>query len=251
MTMAVGFLCRDGVVIGADRQVTNQASGYTFPECKIVSFKWGNGHGILAYAGSRDTFMILSREIGLRISDDPILHDSETRQLLIDSVKASAGKKEQFCTLFGYWLDAENSPRLVMSVPGLRLVDVPECEVIGYGDSPLSRFLLGRFRDVPHLVTVPQARIYAVAFIAEAKKYDGEFVGGPIDVYSIDMSGQNGERSVRVLDAGQTGNWEEQIGLMAYKTDVAFSYLTDKTVPIEEAIKLYTEAVKRFRSWMG
>jgi hypothetical protein len=70
--------------------------------------------------------------------------------------------------------------------------------------------LLGTFKDVPHNVTVHQARIYAVYFISQVKRYDGQFVGGGIDVYSIDYSGDGEKRCVRVLDAGQTGKWKEK-----------------------------------------
>jgi len=246
MTMAVGFLCRDGVVIGADRQVTG--ANYTFPECKLISFSWANGHGILAYSGGRDTFMNFASELGSRVPDSLTMQKSDVKKLLKDCLTASLQKKETFLTIFGFWIEGK-SPSLIMSNTERRIVDVADCEVIGYGDSPLTRSLLGRFRDVPHSITVHQARIYAVNFISQAKKYDGQYVGDGIDVYSVDHSGDTGERCVRVLDAGQTGTWETQIQLMNYWMDVLFSHTTNKDDPV--SMQQFMERVKQFREWAG
>jgi len=139
--MCIGFLCRDGVVIGADRQVTGQH--YTFPECKIIYLHWKNGTGILGYSGNRDTYLNFCGEIGARLATDAVLDEAALKKLLRDCMDASLQKKEEFYTLFGFCLDGE-SPAMVMTTAAKRVVDVADCEVIGYGDSPLSRSLLGR-----------------------------------------------------------------------------------------------------------
>jgi hypothetical protein len=94
---------------------------------------------------------------------------------------------------------------------------------------------------------VHQAQIYAVHFISQAKKYDGQYVGGGIDVYSIDMSGQRGERCVRVLDAGITPEWEEKTNLIRYWMDVLFSQLTNKDSPV--SVEQFNERMVQFREW--
>ncbi len=244
MTMAVGFLCRDGVVIGADRQVTGQ--NYTFPECKLSTVKWKNGHGIMAYSGNHDTYRDLEPEMHARFTPATTITRSGVKPLLKDALAAVLKKKEEFYTLFGFMVDNEFQC-LLQSIKTDRIVEVDEVEVIGYGDSPLARFLLGTFKDVPHGVSVHQARIYAVYFISQAKKYDGQFVGGPIDVYSVDTSGQSGERCVRVLDAGRTPQWEEQTNLIRYWMDVLFSKLTDKDNPV--SVEQFNERMNQFRDW--
>jgi hypothetical protein len=245
MTMAVGFLCRDGVVIGADRQVTAEDK-FTFPECKLTSTRWGNGHGILGYAGNHDTYRAFEKLFLSAFWGDMIVERDDVASRLQEVLKATVGKKEGFQTLFGFWVDGKYQS-LVTSVDNRRVLDVQECEVIGCADSPLTRFFLGTFKDVPHGITVHQARIYAVHFISQAKKYDGQYVGGPIDVYSIDMSGQNNERCVRVLDAGQTPEWERQTNLIHYWMDVLFSKLTDKDNPV--AVEQFNERLNEFRNW--
>lgn len=244
MTMAVGFVCRDGVVIGADRQVTG--TNYTFPECKLKTLKWENGHGIFAYSGSRDTYQALLPQIWARFKSDALLKYEDVQRLLKEALEASLHKKEQFFTLFGFVLEGER-PQLLLTTPSLRVLNVTECEVIGYGDSPLARSLLGRFQDVPHFVSVHQARVYAVHFISEAKRYDGQYVGDGIDVYSVDHSGEQGTRCVRVLDAGQTGAWENEIRVMTYWMDVLFSDLTDKER--ELSLDQFMDKLRKFREW--
>lgn len=242
--MAIGFLCSDGVVIGADRQLT--AGQFTFPECKLISTKWANGHGILGYGGNNDTFREFKKHFYAKFWGNFTFAPDEVSARLQECLKASVQKGEQFQSLFGFWLDGEQYPSLVTSAKR-RVMDVDEIEVVGCADSPLTRFLIGTFKDVPHRVTVHQARIYATYFISQAKKYDGEFIGGPIDVYSIDMSGQSGERCVRVLDAGRTPEYERQTNLIRYWMDVLFSKLTNKDYPVN--MEQFNERMEQFRKW--
>lgn len=245
--MAVGFACRDGLVIGADRQVTG--SNYTFPECKLDGIKWANGHAIYAYSGNRDTYNAFRQTVWTKfVAPNAVLSHPEIEGILKDCLQAVLSPKEVFHTLFGYWLDGM-FPILLLTVGAKRITQVNECEVIGYGDSPLARFLLGTFKDVPHFVTVHQARIYATYFISQAKKYDGQYVGGPIDVYSLDCSGDGGQRCVRILDAGQTGKWEEEANLMRYWMDVLFSHVTNKDNLV--SLEQFMERLRAFRQWSG
>lgn len=242
--MAVGFLCKDGIVIGADRQVTGQ--NYTFPECKLSTVNWKNGRGIMAYSGNHDTYRDLEPEIHARFNRSVTIGREEVKPLLKDALSAVLRKKEEFYTLFGFMVEGEFQS-LLQSIKTDRVVDVDECEVIGYGDSPLARFLLGTFKDVPHGVSVHQARIYAVYFISQAKKYDGQFVGGGIDVYSVDKSGQEGSLCTRILDAGQSGRYEEQTNLVRYWMDVLFSKLTDNESKV--SMDQFMERIEQFRKW--
>lgn len=96
-------------------------------------------------------------------------------------------------------------------------------------------------------MTVHQGLIYAVYFISQAKKYDGQYVGDGIDVYSIDHSGDGGQRCVRVLDAGRTGEFEQQINLVQYWMDALFSKLTNKDAPV--VMDQFMERINQFRAW--
>lgn len=245
MTMAVGLLCRDGLVIGADRQITG--SGYTFPECKLASVAWKNGHGIFAYSGGHDVYKDFLRAIGERFNRDLEFDDSQVRKLVKDSFASlNLGRKEQFFALFGFMLE-DHGPRMLLCTPQ-RIVDANRCEVIGVADSPLSRSLLGRLRNVPQMISVRQADIYVVDFISQAKRYDGEFVGDGTDVYSIGI--ENDRTVIRVLDAGQSGSWEEKIGLAHYWQDVFFGELSDADGPMQNT-ELFMQRMQEFREWVG
>ncbi|MGD0416188.1 MAG: hypothetical protein ABSA80_12590 [Terriglobales bacterium] len=256
MTMVVGFLCRDGVVIGADTQVTG--ANYTFPECKLLNFEWHNGSGILGYAGDRDLFKSFSRDLLSSIHDGATLNDDDIRATLIDCLAALKARKDALLIMAGYWIDGSRFPSLVNSTSSQKLVDVADCEVIGYADSPLARYLLGRFRELPR-VTVQQARLYAVDFIAQAKKYDGNFVGGDINLYSIEdhdceiwpraTSGAAIVREckyTRMITSGMD-EWEREIGQLNSALDQYVFDLTNRDQELSPA-KL-SGPVKVFRSW--
>jgi hypothetical protein len=262
MTMAVGFCCKDGVVIAADRQVTG--TNFTFPECKLLSFLWRNGTAIAAYSGDRDTSKVFAREMSERLDGYPSLTDAQIRNLLKESIEASASKKETFLVLFGYWLDDE-FPCLVMSTNKRKIVDVRDCEVIGYADSPLARYFLGRFRQTPHYATVHQARLYAINFISQAKKYDGQYIGDSIDVFSIDCRVNAAvkpepigtltnlmtkpKKYLRALDSAQTEEWGKEIDAMSLAMDTLFGQVTndEKDVSLDDFI----EKLRAFREWSG
>lgn len=257
VTMAVGFLCRDGIVIAADTQVTG--ANYTFPECKLINFEWGNGSGILGYSGDRDAFIAFASELGTRLRDDVRLTDQDVNNLLKECIQASVDKKEVLLTIAGYWLDGHRFPSLVVSNTAHKVVDVVDCEVIGYADSPLARSLLGRFRALPR-VSVHQARIYAVHFISQAKKYDGQYVGGNINIYSIEdhdcspfrpsVSGGTAitrEGKYTHMITADTGEWEKRIEMVNESLDLFFHQLID--TGHEPSFTHLSGTAKSFRSW--
>jgi hypothetical protein len=247
MTMAIGFLCRDGVVIGADRQVTGR--NYTFPECKISGVKWKNGRSIYGYSGNRDTHTEFEVQLVSRFTPDTEIDDAGVKSLLRETLTATGlAKREQFFVLFGYAMDNSAWPCLLQTSGSSRVVPIDEIEVIGYADSPLARYLLGTFKDVPHSVTVHQARIYAAYFIAQARRYDGQFVGDGIDIYSIDQSDRQGWRTY-VSPSPSTEGIVQEASLIRYWMDVLFSMATDKENPMR--LDQFKERLKAFRQSCG
>ena len=92
--MAVGFACKDGIVIGSDRQVTG--ANYTFPECKLDAIDWKNGRCIYAYSGNRDTYNVFRKEMWSRFGIADQLTHPDVERILGESLEASLGKKEAF-----------------------------------------------------------------------------------------------------------------------------------------------------------
>jgi hypothetical protein len=258
VTMVVGFLCRDGVVIGADTQVTG--ANYTFPECKLKNFEWANGSGIIGYSGSRDMFWAFAKELDARVSEDANLTEQEIRNVLKDCLEITKDKKEALLIMVGYWVDGARFPVLVSSTTTRRIVDIANADVIGYADSPLARYLLGRFKALPDRVSVQQARIYAVDFIAQAKKYDGQFVGGDTVLYSIEHhdfrqlwpstpagSGIIREGKFTQMIAIREDTWDREISIINDAFDAFFCALIDPNK--QPSLNSMSGRIKMFRSW--
>jgi hypothetical protein len=136
-----GFVCVDGIVMGADRQVTSPH--YTFHERKIFTVKWNSGAALWSYAGDRDKAVSLRSDIETRIASGAVVDRATVKLAWEASLKRCLKKKkEEFQSLFGCWTD--EGPVLWLS-NGHELIIVPDCEIIGTGDSALSRYLRGSY----------------------------------------------------------------------------------------------------------
>lgn len=68
MTMAVGFTCKDGLVIASDRQFTGET--YTYQGCKLSELRWANGIAMWGYAGFPETARRFRDELGKRFDQN-------------------------------------------------------------------------------------------------------------------------------------------------------------------------------------
>lgn len=232
MTMAVGFVCEDGAVIAADRQLTGQT--YTYPECKLHGHRWVKGRAIWAYAGNADTAKKLSAELDKEDCFGQFATPTDwadVKERLRTALKRCVKSKEEFLTLFSAWIDDDKIPSLFLT-QGTEPIGVQECEVIGTADSPLTRYLRGLFLSFPSYPTVQQAINWAIYFILQAKTYDGQFVGGGTDVWYLDFN-----RQTRVLDPAWTGPWENELKMMEFKTVALFGLLTHPNISAERIPK--------------
>jgi hypothetical protein len=232
MTMGIGFVCRDGVVIASDRQLT--APQYTDSDCKLHSHKWVNGRAIWSYAGNVDT----ANRLGAILWKDEhfgqfaaISSWSDVRDRLEASLRECLGENEEFYTLFGAWVEGATLPFLLLTTAAQAMA-VPKCEIIGTGDSPLTRYLRGVFLGFPSYPTIQQATIAAIYFISKVKTYDAQFVGGGTDVWFVDA-----DRQTKVMDVGKTKPWEEEIQDIEFRTNVLFRLLSDRELSPEREAK--------------
>ena len=207
MTMSVGFLCSDGVVIGADRQVTNPSSGYTFEEQKLgVLSVNGVVRHIWSYAGNADTAKKLARELQTKLPTQSV-SKKEAELLLRTALKKSLKPREHFYTLFGAYVP-KGDPVLWMA-SGLDVLEIERCEIIGTADSPLSRYFRGLVINI-HAVNIRQASVIAAYMIAQAKKYEGAYCGGPTDIYFLYSSGYIGQLT-------NIQSWEHRLNELEFK----------------------------------
>jgi hypothetical protein len=240
MTIGLGFVCSDGIVIGADRQVTN-LSAYTFQEDKITSIAWKNGKAIWGYAGNYDTARKLRAELIKRFSGLSVSR-MDLKEYLEDILETCLGKKERFYMLFGAQTEGEQNVLFVTN--GTDALEVEKCEIIGGGDSSLSRYLRGVYLGVPFPPQISQAVLWATYFIQQAKRYDGEYCGGATNISTLDFFG-----TLNIVEVHRIEELEKQMQFVEYASGVLFAFLTTKGIPddrIEEELETYKELVRNF-----
>jgi hypothetical protein len=245
MTMGVGFVCEDGVVISADRQLKS-LNNFTYPECRLNGHKWVKGRAIWAYSGIADTAKRLHFELS---KDDcfgqfsEVSEWSDVSERLDVALKRCLARKEVFQTLFAAWIEGARLPYLFLA-NGTRIIGVERCEVIGTADSQLTRFLRGMFLSFPSYPTIQQAINWAVYFILAAKTYDGQFVGNGTDVWFIDSN-----RQTHVMDPAWTEPWEKELRIMEFRTISLFGLLTHREIPAERIpreLEIFNSLAKEF-----
>jgi hypothetical protein len=241
MTIGVGFVCRDGIVIGADRRLTTSA--YTFDERKIFSLTWKNGRALWTYAGDRDIAAALRIEIESRINRSERFSCGALKAAWGKSLQRSLRGIKRFHSLFASGTD-EGEYSLWVS-GGSKLTEVAECEIIGLADSPLSRYLRGKFLAVPGGLTIQQARLYAVQFISLAEQYDGQFCAGGADI------GELSSRFGRIFDAAQTSEWAGELQELEYRWALLFRILANREFDFDiETHDAFVAAIVRFKNWL-
>jgi hypothetical protein len=249
MTIAIGFLCLDGVVLASDRQITGD-NRYTFPERKYSTFAWQNGCGVVVYAGSRDAHTAFDKTLDALLPADLSVDAKEAQERFGAALK-SLPKKEIFSAIFGFWVTAQQRPSLLLgSTDGRgnsRVTESYDCEVIGWGDSSLSRYILGNITSVDGRRTVAKAKIYCVRIISAASVYEAQYVGGGIDVLSVSHCEDLGRIGITVLDAGPAKAWEEEINLFDYWSNALFTWIIDRDRALN--VDQFMEAIDRFRKW--
>jgi hypothetical protein len=250
MTMVIGFLCPDGVVIGADRRISvTTDTGTTFGESKIESYRWSNGSSIVGYSGDRDTWIRLRKELSGRLGSSMVLYDDDLRHAIAGALDHSLADGEAFCTFVGYWVDGER-PCLIKT-DGKKISDVSSCEVIGWGNSSLSRYLMSTY-EVLHHVSVPQVMVYAVNFISQATLYDGQYIGNGIDIYSLRIikglgPTPEGRVGVMMLPSYAVAEYQANIDAMNHQLNILFGHLTDASRPLK--LDDFIGAIQKFRLW--
>ena len=230
MTMCMGFACGNGLVIAADRQQTFP-DGHTFHEIKVYPLKWKNGRAIWGYAADNsDTSKIIRETLGQRFSLEKAINRTEIKTVLTEILCGTLRAEEQFHMLFGGWTEGEH--RVLLRANGTDVVYADRCEVIGSGDSSLSRFWRGLFLEMPLNPSIWQASVAAIYFIMQAKKYDGQFVGGGTDILVMADSPSN---NLRVFSPELSERWEKRLELaeremVRFLTSITFAEGITNTV---------------------
>jgi 20S proteasome alpha/beta subunit len=184
MTIGVGFLCTDGVVLCADRQITG-AAGYKFEESKIF---WSGGEPfalIFSYAGDPDAANVMFHRTATALREGttkPKTLLQNKLQAVVEEIfddKTATGLE----TLVGIVL--EHSPPILFKTKNKKVVEgFAEC--IGSGDGSALRYLCN-FLLKGH-TDVKQAQILGSYIVSVANRYVDGCSGGP-DVMILNENG--------------------------------------------------------------
>jgi 20S proteasome alpha/beta subunit len=176
MTIGIGFLCSDGVVLCSDRQLTS-SSGFKYEERKILWTHSDFCTVIFGYAGETHAAQVMYRKIRENFQETAIqakgkVSTDKARNALEKIFKDKNSKELE--TLIGIRL--QHSPPYLFKTWGNKVVD-GLAEYIGAGDSSALRYLSGFL--IHDQLDVSQATIIGTYIVSVANRYVDKCGGGP------------------------------------------------------------------------
>jgi len=196
MTIGIGFLCSDGVVICADRQMTG--AGFKFEDSKIYIFYAGESVFAFTYAGDPDAARMMlekSKEalypVMARASEFENFGNFVSKAL--EPVFRDRQSKEVQSLIGGV---AYNEPFLIKT-KGTKVVSA-SADYIGFGDSSVLRYVCDLL--LPSEFNVSEAQILASYLVSVAGRYV-QYCGDTPDHAVI--------RNDRTLVTGTSGPWPD------------------------------------------
>lgn len=191
MTIAIGFCCEDGIVMCADRQITDAETGFKSEERKIFRATFYNHLIIFTYAGEPDAARVLFGKVR-----ENFYAEFEKSKARSTASKARAALETIFAnrhakrlkTLIGIRFTDDSSLHLFRT-SGHKVVD-GDMEHIGSGDGSALRYvsdflLAGQYK-------VNEAAILGSYVVSVATRYVDGCGGGP-DITAIYKDGTMGE----------------------------------------------------------
>ena len=199
MTVVIALLCEDGVVVGADTQITESARGMSFPAPKLHLLgehaAWGGSGARAVLTDTKAAFdesaaaILESPDVGRAMQElmHPILkHHYDT---FIDDVPGmkTAGNPATYLLAAGY---ADETPWIVEINPNAMVGRYEDIgfHAIGSGAAMAQQAgaLLAHFRMTDRPVRYGVAGVLRVL---EALSYTSPSVGGPFDIARITPDG--------------------------------------------------------------
>jgi 20S proteasome alpha/beta subunit len=173
------MLCRDGVVIGADREVSYDTTKFHGPKAHIIQ-KRGLQIGMVG-AGSEDLITWGAQELDRRLRDNQSAEDVRlAAEALAQDVydrHVKAEPKHSLHMLIGIKTDVEIR---LLKVAGTVVVWESGWEAVGYGHEVANYALRGLYRHADS-VSPEQATILTAQALKAAKDH-AKYCGGPSDV---------------------------------------------------------------------
>ena len=212
MTIGIGFLCNDGVVLCSDRQITGP-SGFKYEEGKIFSSQARDHQLIFSYAGVPDAakvvFQGVTNSIPAIVSESNILSYIETSKAIL--AKAYGCKQSKGLQSF-IGLRVKGFPPFLLKTYNDTIVEAFAGESIGVGDSSALRYL-SQFLIPNDALSVADAQVLASYLVFVANRYIDGCSGGP-DHRTINMDGSltSGTGGIFPNEKDRFSHCEDQIG---------------------------------------
>jgi 20S proteasome alpha/beta subunit len=186
MTIGVGFQCNDGVVLGADKQLT--CSGYhKYSTNKIYSSNSDSCRFVMSFSGLSDTADVAFRRVRKALHAMKVPPGVLPIETIIETLEQVYSRmtfdEELFQTLIGVW-----TPFFMPMLFKTSNKKVAEgySEFIGTGDSSVIHYLDSLLpRDA---YSTNEATVLASYFVSIANRYIDGCGGGP-DICVMDLNG--------------------------------------------------------------
>jgi hypothetical protein len=176
VTIGVGFICPDAIVLCSDRQLTGQG-GYKYEERKIYFYSCPPDLNLIfSFAGDQDAARLMFDKVTAAMDEfsaERNMAERQARNALIAIYDDKHTKGLQ--TLIGFFYKG-NEPFLIKTVERKVLLGVP-AEYIGVGDSSVLRYICDIL--VTKLLSVQEACSVGSYIVRTANKYIDGCSGGP------------------------------------------------------------------------
>ena len=237
VTIGLGFVCSDGVVLCSDREMSG--GDFKYNEKKIYTLNWGDAAFIMTFAGLADVMKIVVdaiwKKMALAFTADAM---KAALQATLDEV-ITPDPDQQFQLLVAF-VSKDVAPFLVKT-RDRQISPVFENDFIGFGDSALTRYLLEALVGDRRL-TRAEAAVYGIYIVAQAKKYISG-CGGPTDVHCLTLQGDR-----LVPGSVVIGEIEEHLDLLEITVSHLLSTgLHDTDVKTLKALAHVKEAMNKTR----
>jgi hypothetical protein len=197
MTIGIGFVCSDGIVICSDKQMTGEG-GYKYEDSKITTSQGDDVSFIYTYAGDPDAaqMMFEKSKQALQIEMPGCEFDSmdSVAQQTLEKVFRDKQAKG-LSTLFGITAHGQH---FLIKTKETKVVK-GKAEYIGFGDSSVLRYVCDFL--LPSRLDVDQAQVLASYLVSVAGRYM-QYCGERVDHAILHVNGNVG--------TGTGGPWPNQ-----------------------------------------
>jgi len=240
VTIGIGFLCEDGIVLCADNQITWPQSHKDY-ECKIYRHGDADWSMISTFSGDPDLvksfngkFKDAMSKVAAPYTAAKIQDVIETVLSFLDILDANPSDLWMLCAVA-----IPNSEMRLVRTTGKVVSEVGAYSYVGVGDSSLLRYLGQLITDVQfhRPYRADQAYMLATYLVLKAKTHI-EGCGGDTDAYVLRPSGHVEIRN------GDTYNTEQPMLRIESKVKVVASCFFDKRMSDENFAKALQSLVK-------